>query len=103
MTDAVIQCHNLTRYFGRHCAVESLDLVVPRGCVFALLGRNGSGKTTTMRMLLGLLPPTRGSSRILGQDSQNIPPQIRSRIGYMAESHPLYTWMRIGEIGQFQS
>ena len=44
--------------------------------------------------------PTRGSSRILGHDSQNIPPQVRARIGYMAESHPLYTWMRIGEISQ---
>ncbi len=105
MTDnnPVIQTHDLTKYFGRKCAVDSLTLTVPRGCVFAFLGRNGSGKTTTIRMLLGLVPPTRGSSSLLGHDSQSLPPEIRARIGYMAESHPLYNWMRIDQMGSFQS
>jgi len=101
--DWVIQTNRLTRYFGRKCAVDSLTLSIPRGCVFALLGRNGSGKTTAIRMLLGLIQPTRGSSTILGHDSQAIPPALRSRIGYIAETHPLYTWMRIKQAGQFQA
>jgi len=101
--DWVIQTNRLTRYFGRKCAVDSLTLSIPRGCVFALLGRNGSGKTTAIRMLLGLIQPTRGSSTILGHDSQAIPPALRARIGYIAETHPLYTWMRIKQAGEFQS
>jgi ABC-2 type transport system ATP-binding protein len=56
----VIRTRGLTRYFGGKPAVEGLNLDVPRGSVFAFLGRNGSGKTTTIRMLLGLLQPTRG-------------------------------------------
>ena len=57
---AVIRTRGLTRYFGAKPAVYDLNLEVPRGSVFAFLGRNGSGKTTTIRMLLGLLQPTRG-------------------------------------------
>jgi len=101
--DVAIRTDRLTKYFGGKCAVDSLSLSVPRGCVFALLGRNGSGKTTTIRMLLGLIPPTRGTATILGQDSQAIQPTLRARIGYIAETHPLYTWMKIKQAGEFQS
>ena len=66
----VIQTRGLTRYFGSKAAVYELDLTVPRGGVFALLGRNGSGKTTTIRMLLGLLEPTRGEATVLGHPSR---------------------------------
>ena len=88
MSDHVVQTVGLTRYFGDRAAVNSLHLAVPRGCIFAFLGRNGSGKSTTLRMLLGLLEPTRGSATVLGQDCQNLSPQTRARIGYMAEGHP---------------
>jgi ABC-2 type transport system ATP-binding protein len=98
----VIETHGLTRYFGRKKAVDSLDLAVPRGCVYAMLGRNGSGKTTTIRMLLGLLEPTRGTAKVLGQDSRDLPPSVRGRIGYMSESHAMYRWMRVREAGEFQ-
>ena len=64
----VIHTRDLTRYFGGKPAVEGLNLDVPRGSVFAFLGRNGSGKTTTIRMLLGLMQPTRGEGTILGHD-----------------------------------
>jgi ABC-2 type transport system ATP-binding protein len=83
--------------------VCDLDLDVPRGCIFGFLGRNGSGKTTTIRMLLGLLAPTRGESRVLGEDSRMLSETTRSRIGYMAEGHPVYEWMRVGECGRFQA
>ena len=100
--DSVIEARGLTRYFGRKCAVDSVSFRVPRGSVFAFIGRNGAGKTTTIRMLLGLLEPTRGSSVILGYDSATLPPEARARIGYMAEGHPVYGWMRVGEYSGFQ-
>jgi ABC-2 type transport system ATP-binding protein len=101
--DPVIQCRGLTRYFGRKCAVDSLSFSVPRGSVFAFIGRNGSGKTTTIRMILGLLEPTRGAATILGCDSSALASEVRARIGYMAEGHPVYGWMRVGQCAGFQS
>ncbi len=98
-----IEARGLTRYFGGRCAVDGVSFRVPRGSVFAFIGRNGAGKTTTIRLLLGLLEPTRGSSAILGHDSAGLPPEARARIGYMAEGHPVYGWMRAGEYGRFQS
>jgi ABC-2 type transport system ATP-binding protein len=100
--DCVIQARGLTRYFGHRCAVNSLSMDVPRGSVFAFIGRNGAGKTTTIRMLLGLMSPTRGGSSILGFPSQSIPPEVRARIGYMAEGHPVYPWMRVNQYAAFQ-
>jgi ABC-2 type transport system ATP-binding protein len=90
--ESVIQTRGLTKYFGARAAVYELDLEVPRGCVFAFLGRNGSGKTTTIRMLMGLLQPTRGSGTILGEEIRALSPGIRARIGYLTE-----------ECGRFQS
>ena len=101
--DAVIETRGLTRYFGRKCAVDGVSFRVPRGSVFAFIGRNGAGKTTTIRMILGLLEPTRGAARILGHDSAGLPPAVRARIGYMAEGHPVYGWMRVGQYARFQS
>lgn len=100
--DFVIRANDLTRYFGRLCAVDQLSLAVPRGSVFALLGRNGSGKSTFIRMLLGMLEPTRGSATILGEDCRNLSPTTRGRIGYIAEGHPLIPWMRVKELVEFQ-
>ena len=100
---SVIQTHGLTKYFGRRSAVYELSLDVPRGCVFAFLGRNGSGKTTTIRMLMGLVPPTRGTGSILGHDIRSLTPEIRARIGYLTEEHQLYGWMNVKECGAFQS
>jgi ABC-2 type transport system ATP-binding protein len=99
----VIEARCLTRYFAGKCAVDSVSFKVPRGSVFAFLGRNGAGKTTTIRMILGLLEPTRGSASILGHDSATLPPEARARIGYMAEGHPVYGWMRVGQYCRFQS
>jgi len=103
MVDHVIQTRGLTRYFGAKPAVLQVDLQVPRGGVTALLGRNGAGKTTLIRMLLGLLEPTRGSGTVLGHDLGDLPPEVRARIGYLAEGHHVYGWMRVGECAQFQS
>ena len=99
----VMQAQGLTRYFGSRKVVDQLTMEVPRGSVFAFLGRNGSGKTTTIRMLLGLSEPTRGSSTVLGHDSRHLPPEVIARIGYMSESHSMYEWMTVGQCGAYQA
>ena len=99
----VIRTRGLTRYFGNKCAVRDLSFEVPRGCVFAFLGRNGSGKSTTIRMLLGLLLPDRGEASVLGCDSRQLTPELRARIGYLTEEHQLYGWMTVRQVGEFQA
>ena len=103
MSEIVIESNGLTRHFGGLAAVRDLSFEVPRGSVFAFLGRNGSGKSTTIRMLMGLLPPTRGSARILGCDSTRLSPAYRARIGYLTESHSVYGWMTVEQCGRFQA
>ena len=102
MNDIVIESQNLTKYFHKTLALDHLNLQVPRGCIYGLLGRNGAGKTTAIKLMLGLLRPTTGSARVLGCDSQDLTPQIRQRIGYVTEGHRLYRWMKIGELEKFQ-
>jgi len=99
----VIHTRGLTRYFGAKRAVHDLNLDVPRGCVFAFLGRNGSGKSTTIRLLLGLLQPDRGEASVLGCDSSRLTPDVRARIGYLTEEHQVYGWMTVREAGRFQA
>lgn len=103
MNDFAIQTQHLTRYFGAKRVVYDLNLTVPRGSIFGFLGRNGSGKTTSLRIILGLLAPTWGSSTILGHDSQSLPPEVRAKIGYLAEGHPVYGWMRVKDARAYQS
>jgi ABC-2 type transport system ATP-binding protein len=78
-----------------------LTLQVPRGRTFAFLGRNAAGKTTTIRLLLGLLKRDDGAIRILGLDPQREPMELRRRIGYLAEDQRMYGWMRVEEIVRF--
>jgi ABC-2 type transport system ATP-binding protein len=101
--EPVIETQGLTRYFGGKAALLDMTIRVPRGSVFAFLGRNGAGKSTAIRMMLGLLEPTRGRATILGHDSSALPSEVRARIGYMAENHPVFAWMRAGQCGRFQS
>jgi ABC-2 type transport system ATP-binding protein len=103
MTEFVLETQGLTKYYGDKLAVNHIDLKIPRGCICGFVGRNGSGKTTAIKLLLGFLKPTAGSSRLLGCDSQNLTPAIRQRIGYVAEGHRLIRWMTIAEIAKFQS
>jgi ABC-2 type transport system ATP-binding protein len=102
-TELAVATSRLVRYFGKKRAVGELSLRVPRGSTFALLGRNGSGKTTTIRLLLGLLEPTRGSAAVLGRDSRSLDPGARARVGYLPEDRPLHGWMRVRECGEYQS
>jgi ABC-2 type transport system ATP-binding protein len=99
--DTVIETHDLEKSFGGKRVVDRLNLVVPKGAIFALLGDNGAGKTTTMRMLTGLLPPDRGSATILGQDCWSAAAALRRRVAFVPERPRYYDWMKVAEIGWF--
>jgi len=96
-----IETKNLTRQFRNHEAVIDLNLTVSKGSLCALLGRNGAGKSTTIKMLAGLLEPTSGSSRLRGTDSQKLKPDDWQRIGYVSENQKLYDWMTGAELIAF--
>lgn len=98
--DAIIVEH-LSKAYGPKWAVRDLNLRVPAGCVYGFLGRNGAGKSTTIKMLTGMAHPDSGQVTLLGQRLDELTPATRSRIAYMAEGHPLYGWMSIREIVQF--
>jgi ABC-2 type transport system ATP-binding protein len=86
----IIETHALTRDFKRTRAVDSLDLAIPPGELFGLVGPDGAGKTTTLRLLAGLLDITSGSARVAGYDLAHQAEAIKSRIGYMAQQFSLY-------------
>lgn len=100
MTNA-IQTHGLTKFYGKRAVVRSLDLAVPTGCVYGFLGRNGAGKSTTIKMLTGMIHPDHGSAQVLGVDVAESDPGLRTRVAYIAEGHPLYGGMSIHELEQF--
>ena len=87
----------LRKTFGTLIAVDSLDLTIPRGEVFGLLGANGSGKTTTIRMLCGLLTPTAGDATVVGLNIRTEQEQIRRAIGYMSQKFGLYDDLTVVE------
>jgi ABC-2 type transport system ATP-binding protein len=86
----VIAVEELTKKFGNFTAVDRATFEVHRGEIFGFLGPNGSGKTTSIRMMLGLLQPTEGDVEVLGIDSSSHAHEIRSRIGYMSQKFSLY-------------
>ncbi len=87
----------LRKVFDELVAVDALDLEIPRGQVFGLLGPNGSGKTTTIRMLCGLMPPTSGSATVVGFDVAHDAERIRENIGYMSQRFGLYDDLTVAE------
>lgn len=103
MTTPAIEIDHLTKYYGTREIVRDLSLTVPTGCIYGFLGRNGMGKTTTIRVLLGFEDPTRGRTSVLGHDSQHLDPETRARIGYLPEGHHVYGWMTVAECGKFQA
>lgn len=94
---AVVRTEALHKRFGDLVAVHSLDLEIRRGEVFGLLGPNGSGKTTTIRMLCGLVQPTSGTALVAGYDITREAEQVRRRIGYMSQRYGLYDELTVHE------
>ena len=102
MTDApIVRTNGLTKRFGDFTAVDALSLEVPAGSIFAFLGGNGSGKSTTIRMLIGLLQPTAGTILVDGVDVIQSPRRVRDRIGYMGQKVSLYAGLTVRENMEF--
>jgi ABC-2 type transport system ATP-binding protein len=101
MTTPAIEFVGVHKSFRKKQVLSGTSLVVERGKTFAFLGRNGAGKTTAIRMMLGLLPRDAGEVRVLGFDPASEPLEVRSRVGYLAEDQTMYGWMRIDEILRF--
>src|SRR5262245_22470513 len=98
-----IELQKVCKSYPRKTAVDHLSLSVPYGAIFALLGDNGAGKSTTIRILNGLTPPDYGRARVLGHDAWADAWKLRRRIGYVPERPKFYDWMTVGQIGWFTS
>jgi ABC-2 type transport system ATP-binding protein len=96
-----IEMQAVEKSFGRNQVLRGLSLQVKQGSTFAFLGRNAAGKTTAIRMLLGLLHRDDGAIRVLSLDPSREPLTLRARIGYLAEDQTMYGWMRVNEILRF--
>jgi ABC-2 type transport system ATP-binding protein len=95
--EPVIETRGLTRRFGALTAVDHLDLSVARGEIFGLVGPDGAGKTTTLRMLCGLMDPSEGSARVAGHDVVRETQAVKDQIGYMAQRFGLYGDLTVEE------
>lgn len=93
----VIETCDLTRKFGDYTAVDRLSLRVPHGTIYGFIGSNGSGKSTAIRMICGLLPPTSGTARVLGCDTAQHPERVKQALGYMSQRFSLYENMTVHE------
>ncbi|BAM04750.1 ABC transporter ATP-binding protein [Phycisphaera mikurensis] len=96
--EPVLTCTGLAKAYGKHLALEPLDWEVHRGGVVAILGRNGSCKSTLIRLVMGLEAPTAGGSTLLGCPSTELTPEIRERVGYLIEGHPTHTHLRVRQL-----
>src|SRR5438067_503895 len=92
---AVIEVQGLTKFYGERAAIQDVSFSVPRGQVLGFLGPNGAGKSTTMRILTGYLGPTSGTASVGGFDVLSQSLEVRRRIGYLPETAPLYSEMRV--------
>lgn len=99
----VVECKNLTHYYGKRLIYENMSFNIKKGSIFGLLGKNGTGKTTTINILNGYLKPKSGKCLLFGEDSQNLPPQTKARIGFLMEGHIQYSFMNIHQIEKFYS
>ena len=97
----VIDVRGLTKKFGDRTVVDNLALQVPRGAIYGFLGPNGSGKTTTIRMVCGLLRPDAGDGQVLGHDVRKDSTRIKERVGYMTQRFSLYEDLSIRENLEF--
>jgi ABC-2 type transport system ATP-binding protein len=101
MIEPAIDIQAVYKSFRSTEVLRGMTMQVSRGRTFAFLGRNAAGKTTTIRMLLGLLKRDDGAIRVLGIDPEREPLELRRRVGYLAEDQTMYGWMRVDEIVRF--
>jgi ABC-2 type transport system ATP-binding protein len=94
----IIETNGLSRRYWRTEALRDLTLAIPTGSVFALLGSNGAGKTTAIKVLMNLLEPSSGEARVLGVDSRKLGERERAQIGYVSENQKLPLWMTVAQL-----
>ncbi len=99
----VVEVNNLTHYYGKKVVYENLNFKIKKGSVFGLLGKNGTGKTTTINILNGFLKPRAGQCLIFGEDSYKLSPETKARVGFLIEGHIQYSFMNIKQIERFYS
>jgi ABC-2 type transport system ATP-binding protein len=92
---SVIRAQGLSKRFGRTEVLNGLDLDVPAGSIYGLLGPNGVGKTTTIKVLMNILPPSGGRSEVMGTDSRRLGPGDFTQIGYVSENQEMPEWMTV--------
>jgi ABC-2 type transport system ATP-binding protein len=92
---AVIETHDLAKSYGQFGALRGLNLSMPEGSVFALVGASGAGKTTTIKILLNMILPSRGHASVLGVDTRSITPALLAQVGYVSESQALPARLRV--------
>ena len=97
MSDIAISADKLTRRFGKFTAVDGVSFEIPYGSIFGFLGANGAGKSTTIRMLCGILEPSGGNGKVGGFDVQTQPEQIKTVIGYVSQRFSLYSDLNVIE------
>src|SRR4051812_37065135 len=103
MKEPIIQLHKVRKSFGKQTVLKGVDLTIERGQIFALLGRNGAGKTTAIRLLLGLSARDSGTICVLGHDPQQQPLAVRAAVGFLAEDQQMFGWMTVAEILGFMA
>ncbi|MUP37539.1 ABC transporter ATP-binding protein [Labilibaculum euxinus] len=103
MQQAIVECKNLTHYYGKRCIYENLNFEIPKGRILGLLGKNGTGKTTTINILNGYLQPRSGECLMFGESSANLSPETKQKVGLLIEGHVQYSFMNISEIEKFYS
>ena len=92
---SIVTAERLSKRYGRRTGIDGVDLDIPEGKIFGFLGPNGSGKTTTIRLLLGFLRPTAGRASIFGHDCWRQSPRIKREVGYLPGDLRLYPWMTL--------
>ncbi len=99
----IIECRNLTHYYNKRKIYENLSFSVPKGRILGLLGKNGTGKTTSINILSGYLKPKEGECLIFGENIVDMRPELRAKIGLLIEGHVQYDFMNIEQIEKFYS
>ncbi len=101
--DIIIQCENITHYYGKRLIYENLNFEVPRGKILGLLGKNGTGKTTIINILNGYLKPRSGVCRLFGETMESITPATKARVGLLIEGHIQHSFFTVAQIEKYYS